>query len=177
MKEPSYNFLLLLVPQRCARNAQSLETWKQLNCPGHHLPGVLPTGAATPGFSPRWHSICMPVHLATSCQLLAPHLCLEGFPQVSAHLATIYSHLTDAEWPVPSTSFRPTCTVTSHSSFMLCLHCGGLVAADQLWSRQLVNFPGVYWVAIIPFPMGSKLHPRKGAPFGVCPSLSTFPLP
>ena len=79
--------------------------------------------------------------------------------------------------PLPYTSFRPTCTVTSHSSFMLCLHCGGLVAADQLWSRQLVNFPGVYWVAIIPFPMGSKLHPRKGAPFGVCPSLSTFPLP
>lgn len=135
---------------------------------GHHLPVVLPTWVPVLGILPQQPSICRPAHLVTSCHLPAPHLCLASLPQGSllvctpAHLPTRYSSPERHQMlqcPMLGTGPR---VFTSFSSLMTSLHSGGLVSVDQLWSRQLVNFPGISAVAITAFLMTSKPWPWEG---------------
>lgn len=83
-------------------------------------------------------------------------------PYQSAHLPTRYSSPERHQMlqcPMLGTGPR---VFTSFSSLMTSLHSGGLVSVDQLWSRQLVNIPGISAVAITAFLMTSKPWPWEG---------------
>lgn len=132
---------------------------------------LLPLHAGTPG------------HLL-ACVLSLPWRLATGVTFPSAHLPIwplSVVPLTDSSCSRdPSPICRPVHVATRWSTPIVCLYSRYLVStcpmtADQLLSRQLVNFSGLQWIATIPFLMKSKPQPWERAPHCSLSPLSALP--